>query len=212
MSHLCLFTSHFLLNPLQSCYWYQHTMLIAFARFNKDNQITSSKQIISIFGLDLLMIFDTVVFSILLEIVPFCSFYDPTHPYFPFTSPFTPQSLPALIPSLHILQMLDVRLCYQPLLFSVHIFSFQWLHCPPICSLFSRLYFWASSLFSPLDMTVHSLLLNVIIQVSHRQLNLPYPDLDLSSLPHRMSLFYCGLPQSIASPLTSLLKKYASHL
>ena len=109
-----------------------HKMLITLAKFNK-LQVTSSKQTILVFFLDLSMAFDTVVnyFN-----HPWNSstsgFLWPCIPLFFLTSPFTPQfSSLALIPSLHILQiLLDITLCYKPLVFSVYILSFQRLHCP----------------------------------------------------------------------------------
>lgn len=68
--------SHLLLKTLQSHFWHHHKMLIILAKFNNDIPVTSSKQTLSVFCLDLSVVFGTVVFSILLEIVPSCSFYD----------------------------------------------------------------------------------------------------------------------------------------
>lgn len=50
-------------------------MLITLAKFNNDIQVTSSKQTLSVFRY-LSVVFCAVLFSILLEIVPSCSFYD----------------------------------------------------------------------------------------------------------------------------------------
>lgn len=100
--------------------------------------------------------------------MPSCHFYDPTCPYFPLTSPFTPQFSSLAHPSLHILQMLlDVSLCYKSLIFSVLLSGFIAPYMLDILKVVPL----GSPFFSFLAMNIRSHQLDVIIQLSHRQLN-----------------------------------------